>query len=74
MACTCNAPTVAKRSTWWVVMYKHHHSTKNGLRSRMPIPSKYSFVKCTICGQYWTTKASYVDDLDGPRRCVCNDF
>ena len=43
-----------------IVNWKCNYSAFNGYRWT---PSDYSLIKCLKCGQYWRTKAKYVDSL-----------
>jgi len=45
---------------WVVVQYKSNRSAFNGYRLT---PSDYSEIRCLKCGNFWRTKARYVERL-----------
>jgi hypothetical protein len=55
--CTC---IPRDRAKWEVLQRRCNHSAFNGYRQTW---SRYSSVRCTICGRCWRTMGAYVDDL-----------
>ena len=54
-ACSCEP---INRSKWRVTALRHHRSAFSGGRITA---SDYSELRCLGCGNYWRTKAKYVD-------------
>lgn len=65
MACECEGSKDMKfrRQNWRVIHRHHNHSIFHGGYQA----SDYSEILCLVCGNYWRTKAKYVDDLPDER-------
>lgn len=61
VCCQCDERKKPMTARAWVVLhYKCNYSAFNGYRYT---PSKYSEVRCTVCGVRWRTTAAYVETL-----------
>ena len=55
--CVCSGPTQARRKNWRVTLRCANRSAFSGYHWTR---SRYSAIKCLMCGRRWRTAAAYV--------------